>query len=763
MWGWVPERPPTALEEEEEEMTEPPRAMEEEEEEEDEEEDEEEEEEEEDDYKNGNGDSGHVPQRRPQNPKRVSATHRSRAGTSKSASMAVKRHAKEEEEEEDSSSYQSSKKKRPSRSRVPAVSGPKRRKDDDDAASDDQGPLNRKKGAKSSTIDDEEADGFDEHEGANGDDNTDSETEPSKPPAAPLSPAKLTSGNNPAGPTTSLSALAAVADGINPSSGPNGTSASATSSSVIAALSLEQLSNHIPRRSRSDSAGSAESINNAGSSKSKPKAPKINSKVNKSKPRGKLSPTDKKDMTLQVNGTTSNGDFTKSSAQSSAPAKKAPPPPLDLKIDTLAPSIVVTTNGQDMDVDGEEEATDTVLEDGMDIDAGPTPREPEEEEEEEEEEDVGDDGDDVSAREEEDIDPIDEEAGDVGEDADEEPLDGDEDPADNDGEDEQDQEQDHDPEGVDVEQENEEGDQEEADEEVSPGGDADVEDHEGDMQPAHRAEALDVLARIELRFALLRERVYVEKMESLAWEESMVQNGVHPEMIHLQKELSKRRDKRLELASRKRSYEVANATTRRKADEAGLWSWWKAAKTTLQTDMISETSRKRRKLERERRASERPPPSTYISYFTHICGLFYIVQFAGFLNLSRYSSRLFRHSLCVKSLTRHIPSHSSRRKMDVTAILALPKISFTPKLIPSRPPTSRLIWNIYSTSANKPNSNINNAHSTSNHTTLSILRCRGMVRELAVPLVWVCLTVICLLHYKPANLPWARRLLVQEC
>lgn len=48
---------------------------------------------------------------------------------------------------------------------------------------------------------------------------------------------------------------------------------------------------------------------------------------------------------------------------------------------------------------------------------------------------------------------------------------------------------------------------------------------ESDLQPAHRAEALDVLATIELKFALLRERVYVEKMEGLAWEEKLVNDG----------------------------------------------------------------------------------------------------------------------------------------------------------------------------------------------------------------------------------------------
>ena len=51
--------------------------------------------------------------------------------------------------------------------------------------------------------------------------------------------------------------------------------------------------------------------------------------------------------------------------------------------------------------------------------------------------------------------------------------------------------------------------------------------------------------------------------------------GIHPEMQHLHEELSKRRDKRLELASLRRDYEVTNVTKRRKLDEDGVWSWWK--------------------------------------------------------------------------------------------------------------------------------------------------------------------------------------------
>lgn len=50
--------------------------------------------------------------------------------------------------------------------------------------------------------------------------------------------------------------------------------------------------------------------------------------------------------------------------------------------------------------------------------------------------------------------------------------------------------------------------------------------------------------------------------------------GTHPELIHLHKELSRRRDKRLELATHKRSFEIENVAKRRRSDEEATWSWW---------------------------------------------------------------------------------------------------------------------------------------------------------------------------------------------
>lgn len=133
-------------------------------------------------------------------------------------------------------------------------------------------------------------------------------------------------------------------------------------------------------------------------------------------------------------------------------------------------------------------------------------------------------------------------------------------------------------------------------------------DEDPDLQPAHRAEALDVLATIEIKFAMLRERVYVEKMEGLAWEESLIWEGTHPELHYIQEELTKRRDKRLTLAERKRRYEVHTLERKRKEEEASIWDNWEHTRDRLQTEMMAETNRKRRKLERERRAAERPMP-----------------------------------------------------------------------------------------------------------------------------------------------------------
>lgn len=49
---------------------------------------------------------------------------------------------------------------------------------------------------------------------------------------------------------------------------------------------------------------------------------------------------------------------------------------------------------------------------------------------------------------------------------------------------------------------------------------------ENEIQPTQRAEALEILAAMELKFALLRERIYLDKMKAVADEERLVLDGM---------------------------------------------------------------------------------------------------------------------------------------------------------------------------------------------------------------------------------------------
>lgn len=60
--------------------------------------------------------------------------------------------------------------------------------------------------------------------------------------------------------------------------------------------------------------------------------------------------------------------------------------------------------------------------------------------------------------------------------------------------------------------------------EPEPEAEAEVE-VDSELQPPHRAEALDVLAGMEMRFAELRERLYADKMEEAAREQAMILDG----------------------------------------------------------------------------------------------------------------------------------------------------------------------------------------------------------------------------------------------
>ena len=485
-------------------------------------EEEEEEEEEEEDYEEGDESGGEFVNQRRMGPYVTQRLPGIRNFYRKSRGGGRGGHRQARREDDDGSAsgsdYASSKKKKPTKTRVT------RKRADDSSGSE---PPKVKK----NSLKDDGAPSSDE--------NTESEDEAPRPP-----PPDVSKPLSAITPSSALNALAVIADSVDPTE----PAAREVVSINAAAASASIMAGNVVMEQPSAST-SADATPVASRSRSTSEEPVV------------TKPQARRGAPKKVNG----------KAVPPPSPKKAPPPPLDLKIDTDVgdlPDKPIIESGPDDGMEVDEVVNDRSLDIDMD----------EEDEDEGEEEASQHD-------EEEPINP-DEDALDADEDA----VEGEDEVA----EGEEDQEAEHDAVEAENEQENCDG---ENDEEPSP--DVDLEDQEIELQPAHRAEALDVLATIELKFALLRERVYVEKMEGLAWEEAMVQAGpysihlatysslslptsaVHPEMLHLQKELSKRRDKRLELASRKRSYEVANATKRRKADEDSVWSWWKVGSSLL--------------------------------------------------------------------------------------------------------------------------------------------------------------------------------------
>ncbi|KAG8997359.1 hypothetical protein FRB90_012515, partial [Tulasnella sp. 427] len=135
---------------------------------------------------------------------------------------------------------------------------------------------------------------------------------------------------------------------------------------------------------------------------------------------------------------------------------------------------------------------------------------------------------------------------------------------------------------------------------------------ENEIQPTQRAEALELLAAMELKHALLRERIYLDRMRFIAREENQPQIahkgvlGTHPEYLHLLSELQRRRDRKLDLASIRLEKEREFASHKRKMEENAVWGWWNETRDVVRDDIVAENNSKRRRLEREKRALDYP-------------------------------------------------------------------------------------------------------------------------------------------------------------
>ena|SRR5260221_5657861 len=95
-----------------------------------------------------------------------------------------------------------------------------------------------------------------------------------------------------------------------------------------------------------------------------------------------------------------------------------------------------------------------------------------------------------------------------------------------------------------------------------------------------------MLAEIKVKFTILQECLYLDKMEEAAQEEAMILNEMHPELLHFLLVLSDWKDGWLALAMKQHQHEEEFIQKHWKDDEESVWSWWHVQKNDLWDTMV---------------------------------------------------------------------------------------------------------------------------------------------------------------------------------
>lgn len=121
-----------------------------------------------------------------------------------------------------------------------------------------------------------------------------------------------------------------------------------------------------------------------------------------------------------------------------------------------------------------------------------------------------------------------------------------------------------------------------------------------------RSEAIDELTRIEIKFAKLRDMLYLERLADVEKERIGIETGTHPELIHLTQLIELRRNRKLELA--RKWFDGLSHAYQVQLDERehANWHWWEDERARSRMRYFDEANSKRRRLEREKRTLERP-------------------------------------------------------------------------------------------------------------------------------------------------------------
>ncbi|CAH7672509.1 hypothetical protein PPACK8108_LOCUS7326 [Phakopsora pachyrhizi] len=124
--------------------------------------------------------------------------------------------------------------------------------------------------------------------------------------------------------------------------------------------------------------------------------------------------------------------------------------------------------------------------------------------------------------------------------------------------------------------------------------------YEHDDHVRRREDALEAMVKIEIMFAQVRDRLYVERMTDVNRETMAIHDDSHPELKEFCKMLEKKRDARLSLANKIFNLKEIELRKRREAATNAAWTRWHEAKTELREGMIAETQRQMKQVEREK-------------------------------------------------------------------------------------------------------------------------------------------------------------------
>ncbi|KAG0291369.1 Transcriptional regulatory protein [Linnemannia gamsii] len=135
-------------------------------------------------------------------------------------------------------------------------------------------------------------------------------------------------------------------------------------------------------------------------------------------------------------------------------------------------------------------------------------------------------------------------------------------------------------------------------------GEEDGEEEEDLEKKQVYTEALEALSSIEVEFAHLRDKMYEERMLELETEVVMINNGTHPELSTLMREIEDKRDQRLRVARAWRTHlnEISQAEFEIKEYQAHCT--FQSKKRELRTDLLNGVGQKQQQLRLELTLSE---------------------------------------------------------------------------------------------------------------------------------------------------------------